>query len=73
MSRFDMWSAEAYGNTKLSALQPGVDELTCTAATSNQALRAEVVRRQAALLTPEPGSEEATMDPSIRQARLRCV
>ena len=38
-----------------------------------QALRAEVVRRQGALLSPEPGSEEAAMDPSIRQARLRFV
>lgn len=38
---------------------------------TTQALRAEVARRQGAVLSPSPGSDEAAMDPSIRQARLR--
>lgn len=38
-----------------------------------QALKAEVVRRQGAVLSPKPGSDESKMDPIIRQARLRCA
>ena len=48
-----------------------LQDLTLRDAWSLQALQAEVNRRQAAVLKPQPGSPEADMSPFRRQKRVR--